>query len=94
MGVVVYAGGMALTLKNTETVELARELAARVGTNQTAAITWALRQGLAVLETSDDPRPQQVNRLLTQIWEKNSSVKSAVIDRRMADLYDGLGLPA
>ena len=85
---------MALTLKNPETVELARELAARLGTNQTAAITWALRRGLAAVQSPIDARGQRVERLLTQIWAKGSEQKNSVIGQRMADLYDDRGLPA
>jgi len=87
---------MALTIKNPETVSLARELAQRIGMNQTATITFALRQALATIDPAADEgnRAARVDALLHQIWANTSTEATRRARQTMADLYDDRGLPA
>lgn len=82
---------MALTIKNPETIGLARALARRSGTTQTGAITMALRQALDAIDT--DGRAARVEAILSHVWNLGADVAETV-RRNTAELYDERGLPA
>ena len=85
---------MALTLKNPETIRLARNLASQTGMTQTAAITTALRQALSASEDQASHRAGRVDAMLRQIWATNSPEESRRVHRNMDSLYNESGLPA
>lgn len=60
---------MALNIKDTETEDLATELATRLNTTKTAAIRHALRAQLALLESRDQQRLEQaLDVMRSEIW--------------------------
>ena len=85
---------MALSIKNTETERLARELATATGQGITEAVTTALRQSLAAARSSPDRRESVLGEL-----RRISSDAAArwPADQRAAlhgdQLYDEQGLP-
>jgi len=94
MGTKMYSADMALTIKNPETIALTQELARRTGQTQTAAITQAVRQALAVpTKDSMEAKQRRVDRILQEIWADMTPEKSRLIRQDMEDLYDEQGLP-
>gem|GEM_PF-2676580 len=89
----MYSSFMALTIKNPETVSLAREYALSTGMTQTGAITVALRQALDAADTSLGRRTERVEAILQRIWAGNTPEKAARIRQNLDDLYDERGLP-
>lgn len=84
---------MALSIKNTETERLARELARRTGETITDAVTNALRERL-MREEGKHALPQLREELLA-IGRRCAALPD--LDRRSADEilgYDDLGVPA
>jgi antitoxin VapB len=88
---------MSLNIKSQRTVALVRELAARTGSSQTAAVEDAVARRLAELDREQDAAAEtrraaaegvlrELHRLLTD------EDKQAVRDNE-ADLYDDNGLP-
>lgn len=88
---------MSLNIKSQRTVALVRELAARIGSSQTAAVEDAVARRLAELDREQDAAAEtrraaaegvlrELHRLLTD------EDKQAVRDNE-ADLYDDNGLP-
>jgi hypothetical protein len=85
---------MALTIKNSQTIELAKRLAARTGMTQTGAITHALTRSLAETSASGPAgRRAKVDRVLQGIWLSAPPDESERIQRAMDGLYDDRGLP-
>jgi len=84
---------VALTIKNPETVELARTLARQTGTTQTGAITAALRQALDSTPTRTSQRAAQVQEILHQVWARQSSAEAKRIKQNTDNLYNQRGLP-
>ncbi|AGL28209.1 hypothetical protein J113_19150 [Mycobacterium tuberculosis CAS/NITR204] len=88
---------MSLNIKSQRTVALVRELAARTGTNQTAAVEDAVARRLSELDREDRARaeaparrrrtdPADLDKLL-------SDDDKRLIRRHEVDLYDDSGLP-
>ncbi len=88
---------MSLNIKSERAVALVRELAARTGTNQTAAIEEAVARRLSELDREETARAEsrraaaemtlrELDRLLTD------DDKRAIRDNE-AELYDNRGLP-
>ena len=88
----VYSSDMALTIKNPQTISLARDFAGRLGTTQTAAITVALQQALDT--GSVDDRAARVDEILHHVWSSASDGDSERVRRNLTELYDEKGLPA
>ena len=84
--------GSALNIKNAETVDLARKLAARTGESVTEAVTQALRERLAAVSAKPDAA-----RLKARVSRSQALVASLPDrDRRSDDEipgYDEYGLP-
>jgi antitoxin VapB len=82
---------MQLNIKNSETCQLAHELAAMTGESVTAAVTTALRERLAHKRRERDAEAKlaKIRRL---VREANSSRREEPVDH--GDwLYDEAGLP-
>lgn len=80
---------MALNIKNEETVRLARELSEKTGESLTTAVTEALRERLARVDT--DFQVAEVLELARQIRER---MPAGYFDQDFDEmLYDDLGLP-
>jgi antitoxin VapB len=85
---------MALTIKNVETVRLARALAQQTGLTQTGAITFALRRALAESDNAEAARRRHIEQTLHRIWGESTAAEGERIQSTMDNLYDELGLPA
>ena len=85
---------MALTIKNPETIDLAQDLARRLNTTQTGAITLALRQALSHEQSARAANAARADEILQQIWHTTSPRDAERIRRNLNDLYDERGLPA
>ncbi|MCL2803692.1 MAG: type II toxin-antitoxin system VapB family antitoxin [Micrococcales bacterium] len=85
---------MALTIKNPETIALARALASQTDMTQTGAITLALRQALEAAETADSDRAARVEAILQSIWATRSPGEAGRVERNARALFDQNGLPA
>jgi len=60
---------MALNIKDSETEELAAQLATRLNINKTAAVRHALRAQLALMESRNQDRLNEaLDVLRTEIW--------------------------
>ena len=81
---------MGLNIKSGEVYELAREVAARTGSNLTQAIRVALEEKLERLNRSVDR--EAVLRRVDEIV-KRSGPTAAGMSSDHDDLYDELGLP-
>lgn len=84
---------MSLNIKNPEAHKLAAELARRTGVSLTQAVTEALREKLAVLQTeaSKEARIAAIMEIADRCASRLSPEAMAFdID---AELYDELGLP-
>lgn len=64
-----YHHGVALNIKNEDTVAAARELAALTGESLTQAIDTAVRERLDALHGADDARRALLRTLLTQMQD-------------------------
>ena len=86
---------MSLNIKNPETHELARELAALLHTTVTSAVTLALKESIATRETGSQP-VAKVERLRA-ISARAAARVRATSARDLHDVADGLydvqGLP-
>jgi len=86
---------MSLNIKNPETHELARELAALLHTTVTSAVTLALKESIATRETGSQP-VAKVERLRA-ISARAAARVQATSGRDLHDVTDGLydvqGLP-
>lgn len=89
-----------LNIKNETTVALIRDLAARTGLTQTAAIEDAVRNRLAELDRSGhgaagaaDARRATIERLLGALHQSVTDEERAAVHTAEIDLYDQSGLP-
>jgi antitoxin VapB len=85
--------GGALNIKNAETVELARRLAAETGESVTEAVTQALRERLAAVSTRPDARRlkarvARIQALVASLPDLNTGSDDEILG------YDDHGLPA
>jgi hypothetical protein len=85
---------MALTIKNPETVRLAKALAHQAGMTQTGAITYSLRRCLAELDSPESARRARVERILESVWRGSSAREAARVATNLDGLYNDQGLPA
>jgi len=85
---------MALTIKNPETISLAKDLAHRTGMTQTGAVTMALRQVLAETQEQAGIQADRVKAILEHIWANQSPEEANRIKQNSDKLYDERGLPA
>lgn len=88
---------MSLNIKSQRTVALVRELAARTGTNQTAAVEDAVARGLSELDREDRARAEArraaAEQTLRDLDKLLSDDDKRLIRRHEVDLYDDSGLP-
>jgi len=83
---------MALTIKNPDTISLARQLADELDMTQTGAITYALRRAIDTTEARQKAKAERVDRILHEIWASAPPGEAERIHRNMDDLYDDQGL--
>jgi hypothetical protein len=88
---------MSLNIKSERTVALVRELAARTGRSQTAAVEEAVSWRLAELDRDDDTRVEKKRTaaadVLRQLHRLLTDDEKRAIRRTQDDLYDDVGLP-
>lgn len=88
---------MSLNIKSQRTVALVRELAARTGTNQTAAVVDAVARRLSELDREDRARAEArraaAEQTLRDLDKLLSDDDKRLIRRHEVDLYDDSGLP-
>ncbi|CCK56802.1 type II toxin-antitoxin system VapB family antitoxin [Mycobacterium canetti] len=88
---------MSLNIKSQRTVALVRELAARTGTNQTAAVEDAVTRRLSELDREDRARAEArraaAEQTLRDLDKLLSDDDKRLIRRHEVDLYDDSGLP-
>lgn len=91
---------MSLNIKNPRTVALVRELAARTGQTQTAAIEDAVRSRIVELDSRQVTTDSQVSakraraeRVLAELRGSITMEEKAGLRAAAADLYDAHGLP-
>lgn len=88
---------MSLNIKSQRTVALVRELAARTGTNQTAAVEDAVVRRLSELDREDRARAEArraaAEQTLRDLDKLLSDDDKRLIRRHEVDLYDDSGLP-
>lgn len=87
---------MSLNIKSQRTVALVRELAARTGTNQTAAVEDAVARRLSELDREDRARAEArraAEQTLRDLDKLLSDDDKRLIRRHEVDLYDDSGLP-
>lgn len=88
---------MSLNIKSQRAVALVRELAARTGTNQTAAIEDAVARRLSELDREEsanaDSRRAAAEETLRELDKLLTEKDKRAIRRNAADLYDDNGLP-
>jgi len=88
---------MSLNIKSQRAVALVRELAARTGTNQTAAIEDAVARRLAELNCEEsvgaESRRVAAEKTLRELDRLLSDEDRQVIHRNESGLYDDNGLP-
>jgi len=83
---------MALTIKNPETISLARQLADELEMTQTGAITYALRHVIDTSEAKQKAKSERVDRLLRDIWASAPADEAKRVQANMDTLYDEQGL--
>lgn len=87
---------MSLNIKSQRTVALVRELAARTGTNQTAAVEDAVARRLSELDREDRARAEArraaAEQTLRDLDKLLSDDDKRLIRRHEVDLYDDSGL--
>lgn len=88
---------MSLNIKSQRTVALVRELAARTGTNQAAAVEDAVARRLSELDREDRARAEArraaAEQTLRDLDKLLSDDDKRLIRRHEVDLYDDSGLP-
>ena len=92
-----YPSTMSLNIKSERAVALVRELAARTGTNQTAAIEDAVARRLSELDREEAARAESrraaAQSTLRELDKLLTADDKRAIGRNQADLYDDTGLP-
>jgi antitoxin VapB len=88
---------VSLNIKSERTVALVRELAARTGTNQTAAIEDAVARRLSELDREETARAESrraaAEKTLRELDQLLTDDDKRAIGQIEADLYDDRGLP-
>ncbi|GAB7145269.1 type II toxin-antitoxin system VapB family antitoxin [Mycobacterium riyadhense] len=88
---------MSLNIKNQRAVELIRELAARTGTNQTAAVEDAVVRRLSELDREETARAESrraaAEKTLRELDKLLTDDDKRAIQQNEVDLYDDNGLP-
>ncbi|KZS68992.1 antitoxin [Mycobacterium kansasii] len=88
---------MSLNIKSERTVALVRQLAARTGTNQTAAVEDAVTRRLAELDREEtvraDARHAAAEEVLRELGKILTDEDRQLIRRNEVELYDDDGLP-
>lgn len=91
---------MSLNIKKEATVALVRELAARTGKTQTAAIEDAVRSKIAELDldaetarAEQDSRRLTAARLLDELRGSITAAEVAALHAAESEMYDDHGLP-
>ncbi|WP_343601128.1 type II toxin-antitoxin system VapB family antitoxin [Mycobacterium sp.] len=87
---------MSLNIKSERTVALVRELAARTGTGQTAAVEDAVARRLAELDSGETARTEArraaAEDILRDLGELLTDEDKRVIRANEVELYDANGL--
>ena len=88
---------MSLNIKSQRAVALVRELAARTGSSQTAAVEDAVARRLAELDRDEtkraDARREAAEEVLRELHRMLTDEDKVAIRRNEAGLYDKDGLP-
>jgi hypothetical protein len=88
---------MSLNIKSQRAVALVRELAARTGTNQTAAIEDAVARRLSELDREEaahaESRRAAAEKTLRELNKLFTDADKRAIGQNEVDLYDDSGLP-
>jgi hypothetical protein len=88
---------MSLNIKSQRAVALVRELAARTGTSQTAAVEDAVARRLAEIDHDDgariEARRAAAGEVLRELGRLLTDEDKRAIRHNAADLYDDSGLP-
>lgn len=88
---------MSLNIKSPRAVALVRELAARTGSSQTAAVEDAVARRLSELDCDEsvraDARRAAAEELRRDLDKLLTDEDKAAIRRNDAELYDDTGLP-
>ncbi|HEU0189722.1 MAG TPA: type II toxin-antitoxin system VapB family antitoxin [Mycobacterium sp.] len=88
---------MSLNIKSAKAVALVRELAARTGTSQTAAVEDAVARRLAEIDQVEDGRAEARRAAAEQVLDELDAALAdqdkQAIRRDIAELYDDAGLP-
>ena len=88
---------MSLNIKSERVVALVRELAARTGNSQTAAVEGAVARRLAELDRDEtkraDARREAAEEVLRELHRMLTDEDKVAIRRNEAGLYDKDGLP-
>ena len=88
---------MSLNIKSERAVALVRELAARTGTSQTAAVEDAVARRIAELDREGDAlaegRRAAADEVLRELHRLLTDEDKRAIRRNQAELYDDNGLP-
>jgi antitoxin VapB len=92
-----YPSTVSLNIKSQRAVALVRELAARTGTNQTAAIEDAVARRLSELDREEaahaESRRAAAEKTLRELDKLFTDDDKRAIGQNEADLYDDNGLP-
>jgi antitoxin VapB len=83
---------MAINIKNDETQQLTRELAALTGESMTTAVTVAVRERLDRVRRSGLTTEQRAAKI--QALGQQIAASAGPHPMQVADLYDDEGLPA
>jgi len=88
---------MSLNIKSQRAVALIRELAARTGTNQTAAIEDAVGRRLSELDREEtanaDARSAAAEKILRELEKLLTDEDRQLMRQNESELYDDKGLP-
>jgi antitoxin VapB len=86
--------GAQLNIKDAETIELARGLAAKLGKSVTATIREALEEKARAREADVQERIAAINKIVDDIRQKMSPEVRAMSSKELMDsIYDEDGLP-
>jgi antitoxin VapB len=90
-----HGGQMPLNIKDPETHEMARELAAATGETITRAVTVAIRERLQKVRRSDKASPRRLADRLDEIADHCAGLP-VLSDRSIEDIlgYDNRGMPS
>ena len=86
---------MSLNIKNPETHELARELAALLHTTVTSAVTLALKESIAIRKTGSQPvaKVERLRAISARATARMRATSGLNLHDVADGLYDARGLP-